>query len=51
MTDGREPVSTPCAACGMALAESEVYVCESCESFFALGGVEVSEQMRSESDD
>jgi hypothetical protein len=35
----------------MALAESEVYVCESCESFFALGGVEVSEQMRSESDD
>lgn len=51
MTDGKELASTPCAACGMALDESEVYVCESCESFFALGGVEVSEHMRSESDE
>lgn len=51
MTTGSESPDTPCAACGMALAESEVYVCESCESFFALGGVEVSEHLRSESDE
>lgn len=51
MTDGKEPACTPCAACGMALAEDEVHVCEDCEIFFALGGVEVSEHLRSESDE
>lgn len=51
MTDGKEPVSTPCAACGMALAEDETHVCGDCEGFFEMGGVEISEHLRSESDE
>lgn len=51
MTIGNEASAATCAACGMALAEDEVHVCEDCESFFALGGVEVSEHLRSESDE
>ncbi|MBU9823168.1 hypothetical protein J1782_25075 [Rahnella sp. BCC 1045] len=51
MTDGKEPVSTPCAACGMALAGDETHCCNDCASFFEMGGVEVSEHLRSESDE
>lgn len=51
MTTGSESSATPCAACGMALAEDETHVCGDCESFFEMGGVEVSEHLRSESDE
>ena len=51
MTTGSDSPASCCAACGMALAEDETHVCGDCESFFALGGVEVSEHLRSESDE
>ncbi|THD53189.1 hypothetical protein ERD95_06015 [Enterobacteriaceae bacterium ML5] len=51
MTAGSEPLSSICASCGMALAEDETHVCGDCESFFEMGGVEVSEKLRSESDE
>lgn len=50
MTTGSESPDTPCAACGMALAEDETHCCNDCASFFEMGGVEVSEHLRSESD-
>jgi hypothetical protein len=51
MTTGSDSPASCCAACGMALAEDEVHVCGDCESFFEMGGVEVSEHLRSESDE
>lgn len=51
MNIGNEASVGTCAACGMALAEDETHVCGDCESFFEMGGVEVSEHLRSESDE
>lgn len=51
MTTGSDSPATPCAYCGMALAEEETHVCSDCASFFEMGGVEVSEHLRGESDD
>lgn len=50
MTTGNAASAATCAACGMALAEDETHCCEDCLSFFEMGGVEVSEHLRSESD-
>lgn len=51
MTTGSESLASCCAACGMALAEDETHCCNDCASFFEMVGVEVSEHMRSESDE
>ncbi|MBF7978101.1 MULTISPECIES: protein NinF [Rahnella] len=51
MTSGNEASVATCAACGMALAEDETHVCGDCESFFAMDGIELSEHLRSESDE
>lgn len=40
-----------CQGCGIPLSEDEVYCCEDCTDWWSLNGVEVSELMRSESDE
>lgn len=56
MTTGSDSPATPCAYCGMALADAETHVCDDCVGLFGMCGVEasdieVSEHLRSESDE
>lgn len=40
-----------CQGCGVPLSPDENYCCEDCTDWWALNGVEVSEHLRSESDE
>lgn len=40
-----------CAGCGIPLSPDEVYACADCSDWWEMTGVEISEQLRSESDE
>lgn len=47
----QQPDDPVCQGCGIPLSEDENYACGDCAEWWAMEGMEISELMRSESDE